>query len=64
METNEKKSAESLEKAKAKELIKPRRVEEAYSEGKEADALCGEYANGSSCTGNFAVETAEDDLIF
>lgn len=63
MENNEKKAAEGLEKTKAQELIKPRRVGEAYSEGKEADALCGEYG-GSSCTLNGAVDTAEDELIF
>jgi hypothetical protein len=63
MEENEKNPAGQPGKAKAKELIKPRRVEEAYSEGKEADALCSEYGS-SSCTGNWDVETTEDDLIF
>jgi hypothetical protein len=63
MENNEKKPAGQPGKAKAQELIKPRRVEEAYGEGKEADALCGEYG-GSACSLNGAVETSEDELIF
>jgi hypothetical protein len=56
------------EKPKARELVKPRRLREAYADAPAADPLCAEYScpsySPSSCSGNVSVGADEDTILF
>ena len=49
----------------AKELIKPRKVEDVYANTSQVEALCGEYGSGTDCRiGNSSIDPNEDSLLF
>ncbi|WP_298733942.1 hypothetical protein [uncultured Chitinophaga sp.] len=50
---------------KARELIKPRKIEDVYADAKTVEALCGEYGSGTDCRfGNSSIDTGDNDLLF
>ena len=49
----------------AKELIKPRRIEDVYANTSEVEALCKEFGSGTDCRiANSSVDPNEDSLLF
>jgi len=50
---------------KLQELIKPKKVEDIYSETKAVEALCREFGAGTDCRlGNSSIDPSDDDLLF
>ncbi|WDF77683.1 hypothetical protein PQ469_27760 [Mucilaginibacter sp. KACC 22773] len=56
---------QSMPKEQIKELIKPRKVEDVYSNTQAVEAFCREFGSGTDCRGvNAAIESDEDSLLF
>jgi len=59
------KNQESNSHDQIKELIKPRKVEDIYSNTQAVEAFCSEFGSGTDCRGvNAAIESDEDSLLF